>query len=68
MLNLWRPVAFDADGNYIENAEIDLENNIVTLDGEVVEDAQIITEEIVPLGLAASQVAIKQLGTNGGGY
>ncbi len=67
-VELMEPVAFDADGNYIENAEIDLENNIVTLDGEVVEDAQIVTEEIVPLGLAASQVAIKQLGTNGGGY
>ena len=67
-VELMEPAAFDADGNYIENAEIDLENNIVTLDGEVVEDAQIVTEEIVPLGLAASQVAIKQLGTNGGGY
>jgi potassium-transporting ATPase potassium-binding subunit len=27
-----------------------------------------ITEQIVPLGPAASQIAIKQLGTNGGGY
>lgn len=67
-VELMEPVAFDADGNYIENADIDLENNIVTLDGKVVEDAQIVKEEIVPLGLAVSQVAIKQLGTNGGGY
>lgn len=67
-VELVEPVAFDTDGNYIEDAEIDLENNVVTLDGAVVDDAQIVTEEIVPLGLAASQVSIKQLGTNGGGY
>jgi K+-transporting ATPase ATPase A chain len=30
--------------------------------------AQTITEQTVPLGPAASQVAIKQLGTNGGGF
>ncbi len=29
---------------------------------------QIVTEQTVPLGPAASQVAIKQLGTNGGGF
>ncbi len=28
----------------------------------------VITEQIIPLGPAASQVAIKQLGTNGGGF
>lgn len=32
------------------------------------EDGQIITEEVIPLGPAASQIAIKQLGTNGGGF
>lgn len=63
---LQEPVAFDADGNHLENAVI--ENEVVTVDGKIVEDAQIITEEIVPLGMAASQIAIKQLGTNGGGY
>jgi len=26
------------------------------------------TEQVIPLGLAASQIAIKQLGTNGGGF
>ena len=31
-------------------------------------DGQIVTEQILPLGPAASQVAIKQLGTNGGGF
>ncbi|BAK43823.1 hypothetical protein EGYY_06120 [Eggerthella sp. YY7918] len=45
----------------------------VTADGAIVdaEDpaaVQTITQEIIPLGPQASQVAIKQLGTNGGGY
>ena len=31
-------------------------------------DAEIVTEQFVPMGPAASQVAIKQTGTNGGGY
>lgn len=34
----------------------------------VLEDGTLITEQIVPQGPAASQVAIKQLGTNGGGF
>lgn len=67
-VELMEPVAFDADGNYLEGAEIDVKNNMVKVDGQIVEDAQIVTEEIVPLGMAASQIAIKQLGTNGGGY
>jgi potassium-transporting ATPase potassium-binding subunit len=33
-----------------------------------VEGAQAVTEQVVPLGPAASQIAIKQLGTNGGGF
>ena len=32
------------------------------------EDGTAVTEQIVPMGPAASQVAIKQLGTNGGGF
>ena len=63
---LMEPVAFDADGNYLEDARIN--GDTVTVDGEVVEDAEVVTEEIVPLGFAASQIAIKQLGTNGGGF
>lgn len=31
-------------------------------------DGTVITEEVVPMGPAASQIAIKQLGTNGGGF
>lgn len=67
-VSLVEPAAVDTDGEIIEGAVVDLEKNTVTVDGETVPDAQIITEQIVPLGPAASQVAIKQSGTNGGGY
>lgn len=32
------------------------------------EDGTVVTEQMVPMGPAASQVAIKQIGTNGGGF
>ncbi|WP_066712753.1 potassium-transporting ATPase subunit KdpA [Clostridium sp. Marseille-P299] len=54
------------DGNIIENATI--KDNQVYVNGEHIKDATIITEQYVPLGPAASQIAIKQLGTNGGGF
>ncbi|NTU77931.1 MAG: potassium-transporting ATPase subunit KdpA [Chloroflexales bacterium] len=31
-------------------------------------DGNVVTEQVLPMGPAASQVAIKQLGTNGGGF
>jgi len=31
-------------------------------------DGKVVTEQLLPMGPAASQVAIKQLGTNGGGF
>ncbi len=65
-VQLIEPVAVDSDGNQIENAVID--GDQVTVDGVTVKDAVVVTKEIVPLGYAASQVSIKQLGTNGGGY
>ena len=34
----------------------------------VLEDGATVTRQVVPLGPAASQIAIKQLGTNGGGF
>lgn len=34
----------------------------------VLEDGTAVTRQVVPLGPAASQIAIKQLGTNGGGF
>ena len=36
--------------------------------GQAVTQAEQITEQTIPLGPAASQIAIKQLGTNGGGF
>ena len=67
-VSLVEPIAVGADGEILENAEIDLDTNTVTVDGKKIEDAEIVTEQFVPMGPAASQVAIKQSGTNGGGY
>lgn len=80
---LVEPIAVDETGRILEDAEIymeaDLTNTmeetensselaVVTVDGVVVEGAKIITEQFAPMGPAASQIAIKQTGTNGGGY
>lgn len=67
-VSLVEPIAVSRDGKILENAEIDLESDTVTIDGKIIEGAQIVTEQFVPMGPAASQVAIKQTGTNGGGY
>ncbi len=67
-VQLLEPVAVSADGEILEDAVVDAQAGTVTVDGTLVPDAQIVTEEIVPLGPAASQVAIKQTGTNGGGF
>ncbi|MCI1665902.1 MAG: potassium-transporting ATPase subunit KdpA [Atopobiaceae bacterium] len=67
-VTLREPIAVDASGDVIANADIDEAAGTVSVDGVTVDDATIVTEEAVPQGLAASQVAIKQLGTNGGGY
>lgn len=67
-VSLLEPVAVSADGNIVKNAVIDTRNNTVTVDGTPLAGARIITEEFVPMGPAASQIAIKQTGTNGGGY
>ncbi len=67
-VSLVEPIAVSQDGEIIENAEIDLKAQTVTVEGKVVPDAEIVTEQFVPIGPAASQVAIKQTGTNGGGY
>ncbi len=37
-------------------------------DGKAVMEEQAVTEQVIPQGPMASQVAIKMLGTNGGGY
>ena len=67
-VSLLEPVAVSAEGEILEGADIDLEAGTVTLGGRAVEGAQIVTEQFVPMGPAASQVAIKQSGTNGGGF
>lgn len=67
-ISLIEPVAVSAEGEILEDAVIDPDAGIVTVDGERVLDAEIITEQFVPMGPAASQVAIKQTGTNGGGF
>lgn len=67
-VSLVEPIGVSAEGEILENAEIDLEAGTVVVDGQIVEDAEIVTEQFVPMGPAASQVAIKQTGTNGGGF
>ncbi len=68
MVQLAEPVAADRNGHWIEGAAIDLAANTVTVDGKKAEDAVIVAKQFVPMGPAASQVAIKQIGTNGGGF
>lgn len=67
-VSLLEPVAVSAEGEIIDNGIIDLENGTVTVDGRPAADAKIVTKQFVPMGPAASQIAIKQSGTNGGGY
>lgn len=65
-VQLVEPIAVDKNGDIIEDAVIS--GDQVTVNGATVKDATVITKEEVPLGYAASQISIKQLGTNGGGY
>ncbi len=65
---LIEPIAVDAQNNVLEDAQIDMDKKIVYIDGKEVKDAQIVDKQFMPLGPAASQVAIKQSGTNGGGF
>lgn len=67
-VSLVEPVAVSADGEILDGAVIDEDAGTVTVDGILVPDAEIVTEQFVPMGPAASQVAIKQSGTNGGGF
>lgn len=67
-VQLLEPVALDENGEIIEGAIVNKETGEVTVDGSPVEAADIVTQQVVPLGPAASQISIKQLGTNGGGF
>lgn len=50
----------------LEPVGVDEEGNIVDADDPSV--VEVVDKSVVPMGPQASQVAIKQLGTNGGGY
>lgn len=65
--SLIEPAAVDREGNILEDAEIDPSSLQVSVDGKTIPDASIITSQLLPSGLMASQEAIKQSGTNGGG-
>lgn len=67
-VQLLEPIALDEEGNIIEGALVDRETGVVTLNGEEIPAAQIVKEQVVPLGPGASQISMKQLGTNGGGF
>lgn len=67
-VQLLEPIAVNSKGEIIKDAVIDLNKNKVTVNNEVIREAKVVTEQFVPMGPAASQVAIKQSGTNGGGY
>lgn len=49
------------------SANEDAHSAVVNCAGQAIK-AKLVTEQYVPMGPAASQVAIKQTGTNGGGY
>ena len=68
--DLLEPVAVepDGEGGYTILSDAKIEGDKVTVDGEVVKDAQVVTKQWLPQGPAASQVSIKQSGTNGGGF
>lgn len=67
-VTLMEPIAVSEEGEILENAVVDVDAGTVCVNGTAVPDATIITEQFVPMGPAASQVAIKQTGTNGGGF
>lgn len=67
-VQLLEPMAIDSEGNILDGAVIDEDKGTVTLDGKTIENAVIVKKGMVPLGPAASQIAIKQIGSNGGGF
>lgn len=67
-VQLLEPLALDEEGNIIEGALVDRETGAVILNGKEIQAAEIVREQVVPLGPGAGQIAIKQLGTNGGGF
>ncbi|MCP0886625.1 potassium-transporting ATPase subunit KdpA [Ligilactobacillus sp. WILCCON 0076] len=66
-VDLVQPVAVNDNGVPITNAKINVKTKAVTVNGKKINNVSIITKEELPLYAQASQVAIKQLGSNGGG-
>lgn len=62
---LIEPFAVNEDGQRIENAEI-TDNGEVFVDHKKDENARIIRDQVIPMGMMASTESIKQSGTNGG--
>lgn len=50
-VSLLEPIAVSAEGEILEDAVIDAEAGTVTVDGSLVPDAQIVTEQFVPMDL-----------------
>ncbi len=61
-VTLLQPVTYDSPKNGPDGAPLKDEK------GNAVTEKATATEQTIPLGPAASQIAIKQLGTNGGGF
>lgn len=51
-----------------EQPRVDANGNPVVQNGQPITDTIQVTQQVLPMGPAASQIAIKQLGTNGGGF
>jgi K+-transporting ATPase ATPase A chain len=61
-------VALTVPLSYSEPVKNNAGETLKNPDGSERSKAAVVTEQVIPLGPAASQVAIKQLGTNGGGF
>ncbi len=70
LVGLWQGTPQTFEGyetvQLLEPVAIDAQGNVVAADDPAA--VREVTEAVVPLGPQASQVAIKQLGTNGGGF
>ncbi len=64
----YQSVALTQPLSYSEPVLDEAGNAVSGADGSPQTKAVPVTEQVIPLGPAASQIAIKQLGTNGGGY
>lgn len=65
---LIEPAAIDAQNRIIEGAHIDEQGQVFDAKGQLVSDARVVDQQLLPSGLMAAAEAIKQSGTNGGGY